>query len=370
MSNPVYPSPQTVSVCLILITVFHVFAICLTTFRLGFRYYIRRLWWDDFWAALSCCCTFVCLVATWMLASPLDNPYIQTNTLGIAAQSRTTHVISWWMDVLFYTCSIWFARLSIVSSFIRIAPPSCSRTAALAAAAFFVGMWLYIMLAKTIPCVIDRSWYNVAFIQCPIPEWVAISEVITDSLSDIILVCLPLRLLWRLRVPSNQRTMIIAVFSSSILTSIISVIHTTYIIPPTFIGGVTADVESAVSLIVCNLLVIVTFIYRLRHGGRDMGTCDKSASGCLTTIEFGMSANSESRCPTTNRTTGSDGGHLGSQAYSNFSEETYLSVLPQKRSVLSDEEIELSPVPTRTLSGSSSPSWPLAQSPGCLSHLS
>ncbi|KAI6122067.1 hypothetical protein F5141DRAFT_555820 [Pisolithus sp. B1] len=387
MTSP-YPSLQTVSVCLILVTVFNAFAICLTAFRLGFRFYIRRLWWDDFWAALTSCCACVCIVTTWTVSSPLDDPYMPTSTLGVPPQSRTTHVISWWMTVLSYTCAIWFARLSILSSFIRIVPPSHSHTAALAAAAVFVVMWLYVMLAKVIPCAMDRSWYSLTFIQCPIPEWVAISEVITDSLADLILVCLPLRLLWRLRVPSDQRAMILAVFSSSILTSIVSVIHTAYTIPPSFIGGVTANIEAAVNLVVCNLLVLVTFIYRIRRNGRNMGTCDKDFTGRLTTIELGFSGSVES-CPTANPATGSDGGTLGitftkpgvadtiadhsshsltTQAYPGISEK-YLSIFSNKHGVLSAEQIELSsPAPSRTPSSSLTLSWPPPPPPKCSFH--
>lgn len=386
MSSP-YPSLHTVSVCLIIVTVFNVFAIFLTAFRLGFRFYIRRLWWDDFWAALTSCCALVCIVATWTLSSPLDDPYIPTSTLGLAPQSRTTHIISWWLAVLSYTCAVWFARLSIISSFIRIVPPSHSHTAALAAASLFVVMWLFMMLAKVTPCAMEKSWYYLPFIQCPIPEWVAISEVITDSLADIILVCLPLRLLWRLRVPSDQRAMILAVFSSSILTSIVSVIHTAYTIPPSFIGGITANIEAAVNLVVCNLLVIVTFIYRVRHGGRNMGTCDKDLSARLTTIELGIRGSTESWCPTPILTTGPDGGSLGTtltktgisgtvadrsshslttQAYPGISEEKYLSVLSNKDDILSAEPIEPSPVSTRTPSSSLTLSWPPPPPPKCM----
>ncbi|KAI6025538.1 hypothetical protein EDC04DRAFT_231822 [Pisolithus marmoratus] len=392
MANP-FPSAQTLSVCLILISVFQAFAICLTAFRLGFRYYTQRLWWDDFWAFLSSCCTLLCLVASWFLSSPMEDLYIPANTIGIPPQSRTTHVISWWMEVLSFTCAIWFARLSIVSSFIRIAPPSPSRTAAFGAAAIFVLMWLYMMLVKAIPCAMDRSWYNLPFVQCPIPEWVVISEVITDSLSDFILVCLPLRLLWRLRVPSHQRTMILAVFSSSLLTTIVSGIHTVYTIPPTFIGGVTADIEAAVALVVCNLLVVVTFIYRIRHGGCDMGPYDKDMTSRLTTIELGMSGHIESQCPTINPEIGTGGRPLGTtltragvvgtvtrlsprglttRAYSGsseeVSEETYLSILSEKYDMLSAEKIGTSLVPTITLSSSSTLSCRLPPPPKCLSQ--
>lgn len=65
----------------VLVTVFHALALILTSFRLWFRYHIRRLWWDDFWAALALLGDAVCMVTMWTVTAPLDNPY--TNIEGL-----------------------------------------------------------------------------------------------------------------------------------------------------------------------------------------------------------------------------------------------------------------------------------------------
>ncbi|KAG6370901.1 hypothetical protein JVT61DRAFT_10924 [Boletus reticuloceps] len=298
MSKSERPSPETVSALLILVTVFHALALILTSFRLWFRYYIRRLWWDDFWAAFALICDAVCMVTAWTLTAPLDNPYTNVEALPTPAQSRTVHIISYWLSVLLYTCSIWFARISIIFSVARIVPPARSVTMmTLGAGVVLACMWAYIFTSKAVACGVDRSWYDAAVIQCPVPNWVALSEVCTDTVSDAILVALPFRFLRHVKIPSNQRIMLLSVFSTSILVSVVSAVHTAYLIPTAnFIGGVTAEMEGAVSLIVCNLLVIVTFIYRVLRNGRDLtaGLSDKHTqpSHRLTTVDLDVSGGS------------------------------------------------------------------------------
>lgn len=165
--------------------------------------------------------------------------------------------------MLFYTCTIWFARLSIVFSVVRIVPPARSvNMSAFGAGGVLVCLWAYIFTSKSVVCAVDRSWYHAVDILCPMPNWVALSEVCStcahhtlkflpcspcysaDTLSDVILVTLPFRLLWRVKLPSNQRIMVLSVFSTSILVSVVSVVHTAYIIPlVTFFGVATAQLE-------------------------------------------------------------------------------------------------------------------------------
>ncbi|KAL4068630.1 hypothetical protein V8B97DRAFT_862649 [Scleroderma yunnanense] len=180
----VIPSGKTVALYLILTTASEALAAILTVFRLYFRYSIGRLWWDDFWAALTLLCNSISIIGSWLLATPLDNPYLAIFGLDTAPQSRNTHIVSFWLAILFYTCTIWFARFSIISSLIRIVPPTRSvRLATLGSAFVLALMGIFVLLAKALACSIGASWYNQPPFQCPIPEWVAISEAITDSLS-------------------------------------------------------------------------------------------------------------------------------------------------------------------------------------------
>ncbi|KAI9567969.1 hypothetical protein HD554DRAFT_801322 [Boletus coccyginus] len=306
MSEGMTTSPETVSVFLI--------AFILTSFRLWFRYHIRRLWWDDFWAVITFICDAVCMATAWTLTAPLDNPYINIESLPTPALSRYAHVVSFWLSILFYTCSIWFARLSIAFSMVRIVPPARSVSMTVfGAGGVFACMWAYILACKSVVCAMDTSWYDTLPIGCPMPNWVALSEVLTDVLSDVILVALPFGLLWRVKLPSNQRIMILSVFSASILVSVVSVVHTVYLVRSvTFISGITAQMEAAISLIVCNLLVIVTFVYRVIRNGRDLtaGLSGKNTgSSCrLTTVDLDLTGGSLlSRTTTTGTRTGSYG---------------------------------------------------------------
>ncbi|KAF8552135.1 hypothetical protein OG21DRAFT_1523977 [Imleria badia] len=325
MSESLLPSPGTVSALLIihqpnalaqvLATVFHALALILTSFRLWFRYHIRRLWWDDFWAALALLCDAVCMVTVWTLTAPVDNePHSNAEALRTNAQSRSVHIVSYWMSILFYTCSIWFARLSIIFSVVRIVPPARSvRVATFGAGGVITCLWAYVFTCKSVACAMNDEWYHAVVIECPVPKWVAVSEVCTDILSDVILVALPFCLLWRVKLPSNQRIMVLSVFSASILVSVVSVVHTAYLIPLAgFIGGATAEVESAVSLIVCNLLVIITFIYRVIRNGRDLtaGLSDDKNTGSsnrLTTVDLDFSGGSLFSSRATGTGTGTTG---------------------------------------------------------------
>ncbi|KAH7925030.1 hypothetical protein BV22DRAFT_1129308 [Leucogyrophana mollusca] len=279
-----FPSPSGITALLVLVTVFHGLAFISTTFRLWFRYHIRRIWWEDIWAALSLCFDMICLAGMWTLTAPLAQPG-EPNSVGAITMSRQSHVASYWLLITSYTCTLWCARLSIVFSVIRIVPPSrVIRSISFLVAILFVLMWILVLTVKVYSCAHNTSWYSRGIIQCPIPTDVAIIEICTDVVADAVLVGLPLRLLWRVKLPKNQRIMILAIFSSSILTSVVSAVHTAYLIPTSsFIGGVTAEIEGALSLVVCNLLVIVTFIYRVRQNGTDLSTDLSTSPGTNTT---------------------------------------------------------------------------------------
>ncbi|KAG6333953.1 hypothetical protein ID866_5136 [Astraeus odoratus] len=167
--------------------------------------------------------------------------------------------------------------------------------------------------------------------------------------------------------------MIRAVFSASILTSVASIVHTAFIIPPTIVGGMTAEVEAIVSLVVCNLLVVVTFIYRVTHGEGDSLTATektKDSSHPLTmVIELGSGDATSLGDTSTNTNTAysSSGGIVSTvftgsglassggtstgfsvstpsgPAYSNFSvKETHTSKLSMNDGVLSIPEMDQS----------------------------
>jgi len=123
---------------------------------------------------------------------------------------------------------------------------------------------------------------------------------LADLVSDFLLVALPLRMLWGLNIPKDRRRLIISLFSSSVLTTIVSIIHAGLIFGPAgVLEGMTAHIEvrslsildyyanidgggqqAATSLIVCNLLVVVTLFYRIFNNNEDLeSSLDTPPSG-------------------------------------------------------------------------------------------
>ncbi|KIJ62422.1 hypothetical protein HYDPIDRAFT_94501, partial [Hydnomerulius pinastri MD-312] len=251
----------------VFVTVLHSIAMLMSTsgIRLWIRIRLRRLWWEDAWAALALCLDGICAVSTWTLTSPYAPPWYL---------SQNAHIISLWLTLISYTCLVWSARMSIVFSIIRVVPPPGPiRTIAYGVAVLFFFMWALVSSSKAYTCGSDTSWYEGVIIQCPIGLPIAIIEFTTDLVSDAILVAMPLRMLWHVKLPRGERILILSIFSMSLLSCFASIIHVAFLIPdPSFMAGMTADIEGALGLMICNLLVIVTYFYRVFRNGEDIET--------------------------------------------------------------------------------------------------
>ncbi|EPQ60159.1 hypothetical protein GLOTRDRAFT_21993, partial [Gloeophyllum trabeum ATCC 11539] len=244
------------------VTTFAGLAIISTLFRLGYRYRIRRFWLDDGWAAASVLAQFVLIINLW----------IRTDTPGMPSESREARVVAYWLVSLSFTCTLWAARMSQLFSVIRIIPAIMKmRKVAYALAGLFGAMWVALLIQKVVICRRDTSWYHMAKPQCHLGHAVASTELTTDFISDTMLVVVPLKLLWGLSMEHTHLKLLIAIFSASILTTIVSAIHAYFVLGPSgLLEATTANVEASVSLIVANLAVIVTYLYRLIKGEHTM----------------------------------------------------------------------------------------------------
>jgi hypothetical protein len=112
-------------------------------------------------------------------------------------------------------------------------------------------------------CEAETSWKNIPATQCNLGERVAIAQVITDVLSDLVLVIAPIGLVWKIRLTKFQKFRIAAIFSTTVITTAVSLYHAHAVLKK---GGLpealAATVQDSVSLIVANLSVIIAFIFR------------------------------------------------------------------------------------------------------------
>ncbi|KIJ08293.1 hypothetical protein PAXINDRAFT_102630 [Paxillus involutus ATCC 200175] len=278
----------------VIASVFQVVGLILTAFRIYFRLKIGRFWWEDAWAGISLLTGSIWMVAQWT--------FLLTDDL--------TSIVGSWTYSIGFTCIITMVRMSVLFSITRVIPESSRlRKFTHVCAAFFAACWVILIIEKILQCA-DPSWHYVPISSgkpfCQVKLRIYIFEFSTDCVAVLILVVLPLRMLWKVRLPRRQRRMILSIFASSIVLAFGALFHTlgqvlnVYIV---MIAGI--NVEIALSLIVCNLLVVVTCTYRfLLHddassSGTD-STEDTSANDDdftrprttlhLTTIDLSMSS--------------------------------------------------------------------------------
>lgn len=135
---------------------------------------------------------------------------------------------------------------------------------AIVSAALFIIMFLSLLLQKIYHCAHDTWWYTLEPINCRMGTAIGASQLSSkfftrhtpnlksrsesnpqaDATSDILLVILPIQLVREGSVPRDQRILLLSVFSSSILISLISAVHFVFMIEPdAYFQIITAHVE-------------------------------------------------------------------------------------------------------------------------------
>ncbi|CCM04008.1 uncharacterized protein FIBRA_06165 [Fibroporia radiculosa] len=239
-------------------TVCGVLSISLTVLRLYYRWYRRHLGYDDAWAAFSLVSVFFMIAGAWLRS--------QENV------TNEQRVIGYFMLDVSFTCVLWSARMSILFSIMRIIPYLMTlRRWAYGSAILFGLMWIVMLSEKIAVCEINDAWKTNPEAQCVLGKPVGGVELATDITADIILVALPIWLLWGINISASRRKLLMAIFSASIITTVVSIVHTSYELGPNRNAeGIAAHVEADMSLIICNLAVLMTWLVRTIFKGEDL----------------------------------------------------------------------------------------------------
>ncbi|EJD36626.1 hypothetical protein AURDEDRAFT_117041 [Auricularia subglabra TFB-10046 SS5] len=264
LTNPLVQIKITSSTCSFV-------AIAMTLFRLWVRR--GRFWYDDGWAFFSLLALFVQIASVFMHVPNPDE------------LSKVNRVASYYILATSFYAVIWSARLSILFSVIRLEPNVSSRKKLYwAALALFLTV-VFLIAQLFWVCEPEPHWKDLASPQCTLNKQVAICQLVTDILSDGLLVFAPLRMI-RFVANKGLRRRLMFIFSTSVVTTIVSLVHAAYILSE---GGpkvlVAAIVEDTVSLMVANLPVAATAA--MRAAGVKVTEQDAVPTGKLSTIKFG-----------------------------------------------------------------------------------
>ncbi|THU87480.1 hypothetical protein K435DRAFT_969873 [Dendrothele bispora CBS 962.96] len=251
----------------------HVIAFSSTVYRISYRYRIKRLWWDDYFATVAQLFALPYAMILW--------PRLKLNN------SKRTQIMFYFMASVCYFSILWCARISMALSIARIFPPGEIRRYTIAMAIGFGTIGLGLVLQLSIVCGTDTSWHQTPGTHCHGTQWV--SSFAGDMTGDLLLIFTPLVLVWRIRLAQNARRLILGIFGASVLTVIASVFLHVLILDPTRFGPgagllvyLLANVETCVCLFVCNLLVSASVLYRLIRRRKARTTEDHGNSSSRT----------------------------------------------------------------------------------------
>ncbi|KAH7915915.1 hypothetical protein BJ138DRAFT_825953 [Hygrophoropsis aurantiaca] len=268
-------------------------AIFLTAWRLWYRLSTQRFWCDDAWALIAVVCGIMCRIAAWVRCRP----------------SYETSVVGYWIATITFVCVIWAVRMSLLCSIARLMPPSKRTSHVLAGIiVLFALMFCGLLVQNIFKC--RSSWYYLpsGTLNCPYSDIMAIYELTIDVLSDVILVALPLRILWAIKLRHERhRKVVFTTFSSNIIISFVSIFRTTCRLKGlSFLVLIGSELQLVCCDVVCSLLVAVTYLdSRLGNGDESDEETSGRGSDCpsqrysthLTTVDLeqpsGYEANSE-----------------------------------------------------------------------------
>ncbi|KAJ7585195.1 hypothetical protein C8J56DRAFT_1053583 [Mycena floridula] len=241
------------------VTILHLLAIGATAFRVGFRVRRKNFWWDDALAVLALVLDILYMVTFWL-----------RNAQGGSSPPHILrlYVILHWFHLMLGTTILWLARISIMVGINRIILPWGRLEFFAAVVPFiFTAMWIVVLSQKIWICSRDDSWHHSASVQCFLALPIPYIELSLDLVADFILFAIPARVLWKLSLPKPTRRLLIAVFSTSVLVSLANIVYIAFMLGSmkwrTFLMvAVSAHIEAAVSLLVCNLSAIVPALYR------------------------------------------------------------------------------------------------------------
>ncbi|KAI6156977.1 hypothetical protein BKA82DRAFT_142356, partial [Pisolithus tinctorius] len=229
--------------------VFPVAATVVTCFRLFVRIRQSRFWLDDAWAVLAMVFNIIFLVGNWL--------YLHDYGAGVCIRKYSRGA------QCFYAV-VWSSRISILFTVVRLTFPGLVRRLLVLIAIAFMVAWMILGAQIFWTCETEPGWKTQPRPQCDLGRNVAITQIITDVLGDMILIIAPVRLIYKVKLTKAQKIRLLSIFSTSAGTTVVSIAHGYYV----YSGGglrevLAAIAEFSVSLIVANLSVVVAFFFHI-----------------------------------------------------------------------------------------------------------
>ncbi|KAF8577071.1 hypothetical protein K439DRAFT_586943 [Ramaria rubella] len=253
-------------------------AVVFTAWRITLRVLSGKIWWDDALAVFSAISGILMGTATGM---HYGRPF---------AYSLLTRLAAYYLIAEGFYVTLWTARLSILFSIIRIVPEKGQKRLLYCTAIAFISVLVFLLAQVFWVCETpnNQKWKGAPNPQCSLGLQVAVCQLVTDIIADVLLIFVPVRLLTRTRLERGLKIRLVIIFSATMLTTVVSFVHAAYLLQVRGIDAiVTALVEVSICLIVCNLVVLVPAVYRAFGGRENPGLKGQQPSFRVSSFRFG-----------------------------------------------------------------------------------
>ncbi|KAF9054128.1 hypothetical protein BJ165DRAFT_686374 [Panaeolus papilionaceus] len=254
-----------------LVSTLHVLGTGTTLLRLIHRLVVQKLWWDDFWAFMAMVLSII--------------PFALYFSLKAIFALRSFSLISFSVlgGLVFYTASLWSAKHSVAVTIVRLLRDGSTIRKVACNATVCVGLaGVTLLLQKLFLCGTNFSTLPL----CPTPAYTGYLELALGLFGDVWLIASPLYMLYDMKLPRQQIRLLSAIFNCGIFATASNLVHIYYVIKTDpILVVVTAHIQVNVNIITCNLLVLVTLLYRKLHDGQT--SVERSETPDPTTNEQG-----------------------------------------------------------------------------------
>ncbi|KAF8894354.1 hypothetical protein CPB84DRAFT_1782873 [Gymnopilus junonius] len=247
------------------LSILNLLAIAFAIYRLIHRYLIKRLWWDDYIAIIPLLLTLV----YWPLFLA-RYPYRLPTSIAYASM-RNRVLNSFWLSFLPFILIVRFARIVLALSLARLFPVGHRAR-----------RWSFIQCVACITISVasckqtspllstSANTHNCIYATKNIPLRSLVLLVGERPNLRLLLVISPLLFFWGLKLPLNQKRLILILFCASALTTLSVIAYASVTLNSQASMGIDwlfiiqglRHLEAGVSLLVCNLAVVSTCIYQ------------------------------------------------------------------------------------------------------------
>ncbi|KUJ08697.1 uncharacterized protein LY89DRAFT_741544 [Mollisia scopiformis] len=147
---------------------------------------------------------------------------------SIPPSNYSSILITIWIAELLFTLSTSLAKISILFFYLRLAVTKTYRTIIHCSIGFIIIWAITFTLVVIFQCTPIPEYWNPTGTSCRDPEAALFIHGLTNSLTDVYIYILPMKMVWEVQLPKRQRMGLIGIFAAGFLVCVAGALRLYY----------------------------------------------------------------------------------------------------------------------------------------------